>query len=226
MIRHTVDFYPRPPGGGRHEFICCHFNSSFISIHALRVEGDVTIRYPQLGVEAFLSTPSGWRATNGQGGDSVGHRFLSTPSGWRATPPGAPQIIHAVQFLSTPSGWRATNGRVNTAEGEVFLSTPSGWRATEILVLRKLLELFLSTPSGWRATLRRDPVPRRAVFLSTPSGWRATIQKLLPPSPCWYFYPRPPGGGRPYRSILSGSKVSVFLSTPSGWRATARRPAA
>ena len=56
-----------------------------------------------------------------------------------------------------------------------------------------------------------------------------------------YFYPRPPGGGRPSsaisnilsgvflstpsgwratRSILSGSKVSVFLSTPSGWRAT------
>ena len=34
------DFYPRPPGGGR-----------------------LTIRYPQLGVEAFLSTPSGWRAT-------------------------------------------------------------------------------------------------------------------------------------------------------------------
>ena len=35
----------------------------------------------------------------------------------------------------------------------------------------------------------------------------------------WYFYPRPPGGGRlKYcRKVLDGT---VFLSTPSGWRAT------
>ena len=57
-------------------------------------------------------------------------------------------------------------------------------------------------------------------FLSTPSGWRATSQRIQQRYGFINFYPRPPGGGRPYRSILSGSKVSVFLSTPSGWRAT------
>ena len=34
-----------------------------ISIHALRVEGDVVKVDPTASGEAFLSTPSGWRAT-------------------------------------------------------------------------------------------------------------------------------------------------------------------
>ena len=39
----------------------------------------------------------------------------------------------------------------------------------------------------------------------------------------FYFYPRPPGGGRPIR--LHGSiHRKAFLSTPSGWRATATIP--
>ena len=33
----------------------------------------------------------------------------------------------------------------------------------------------------------------------------------------YYFYPRPPGGGRPMRKA---SDIISFLSTPSGWRAT------
>ena len=34
-----------------------------------------------------------------------------------------------------------------------------------------------------------------------------------------YFYPRPPGGGRRYASMAPASSAR-FLSTPSGWRAT------
>ena len=34
-----------------------------------------------------------------------------------------------------------------------------------------------------------------------------------------YFYPRPPGGGRPFKMASFDCK-SLFLSTPSGWRAT------
>ena len=36
------------------------------------------------------------------------------------------------------------------------------------------------------------------------------------------FYPRPPGGGRPFSSVFSLS-ITPFLSTPSGWRATLMR---
>ena len=35
----------------------------------------------------------------------------------------------------------------------------------------------------------------------------------------WYFYPRPPGGGRPRLAQIVYPYL-LFLSTPSGWRAT------
>ena len=57
-----------------------------ISIHALRVEGDICC--PECGSTSivFLSTPSGWRATIDEIIDiNVNAQFLSTPSGWRAT---------------------------------------------------------------------------------------------------------------------------------------------
>ena len=58
-----VDFYPRPPGGGRHRDQGSNPRDS-----------------------EFLSTPSGWRATV-DACRCIQNRlqFLSTPSGWRAT---------------------------------------------------------------------------------------------------------------------------------------------
>ena len=56
-----------------------------ISIHALRVEGDGGTLHGQPAADIFLSTPSGWRATQGFRGVGMRLRFLSTPSGWRAT---------------------------------------------------------------------------------------------------------------------------------------------
>ena len=57
-----------------------------ISIHALRVEGDLLHIDDEDVVALFLSTPSGWRATRIIGiGVDYGQQFLSTPSGWRAT---------------------------------------------------------------------------------------------------------------------------------------------
>mgnify|MGYP007033551048 CR=1 FL=1 len=57
-----------------------------ISIHALRVEGDSIRLHGPRHRKAFLSTPSGWRATYRFGCRSMAAIiFLSTPSGWRAT---------------------------------------------------------------------------------------------------------------------------------------------
>ena len=100
---------------------------------------------------------------------------------------------------------------------------------------------FLSTPSGWRATASSAPIAMPAAFLSTPSGWRATqgyYEQLYGPTISIhalrvegdksgyrslrlrsYFYPRPPGGGRPVDEVGFHRDVR-FLSTPSGWRAT------
>ena len=38
-----IDFYPRPPGGGRQNHLRVKSACPFISIHALRVEGDITL---------------------------------------------------------------------------------------------------------------------------------------------------------------------------------------
>ena len=124
------NFYPRPPGGGRQkidekpiedvEFLStpsgwratpielsgrvCWIN---ISIHALRVEGDIlSLKITDEQIE-FLSTPSGWRATILSWIQTLSFSFLSTPSGWRATA-ADDGTVTVTQFLSTPSGWRAT----------------------------------------------------------------------------------------------------------------------
>ena len=60
QIRHTaIDFYPRPPGGGRLDSVEFVNNVTCISIHALRVEGDVAIMpkynmlYTQISIHAL-----------------------------------------------------------------------------------------------------------------------------------------------------------------------------
>ena len=88
-INPLTDFYPRPPGGGRRHATPAKLLLLEISIHALRVEGDLRggaqarqrqrISIHALRVEgdmepcistdyatAFLSTPSGWRATSNE----------------------------------------------------------------------------------------------------------------------------------------------------------------
>ena len=94
-------FYPRPPGGGRQSQLDVTDLEIFISIHALRVEGDVRCFCRCLFGLAFLSTPSGWRAT--RGADKVVPSvaiFLSTPSGWRATvgERERPDLLHAISI--------------------------------------------------------------------------------------------------------------------------------
>ena len=56
-------FYPRPPGGGRRYINKLEETHRNISIHALRVEGDGLSLDHVTACGAFLSTPSGWRAT-------------------------------------------------------------------------------------------------------------------------------------------------------------------
>ena len=65
--RHTgslhSDFYPRPPRGGRLSHPSRFLFYRFISIHALREEGDLIVRLSVESSIIFLSTPSARRAT-------------------------------------------------------------------------------------------------------------------------------------------------------------------
>ena len=141
-----MDFYPRPPRGGRR-----------------------VLHYCMPSQIRFLSTPSARRATPVLARVCPALKFLSTPSARRAT-----QIVQTSgqqgKFLSTPSARRATctayRGSINCKisihalreEGDSFCNPPKlpGSRT------------FLSTPSARRATVlgqlhitgRKDFYPR------------------------------------------------------------------
>ena len=152
------------------------------------------------GTGLFLSTPSGWRATEEikawlagfnisihalrVEGDRPGtgrhyQRFYISIHAlrvegdlrWRSRRDGGQYIsIHALR-VEGDSMSPSTTGIVPG-----FLSTPSGWGATrELYAVALEHKKFLSTPSGWRATgPGLGDIINAFIFLSTPSGWRAT----------------------------------------------------
>ena len=109
VTRRSDYFYPRPPGGGRQLDGASKGYGAAISIHALRVEGDGTMMrfFPSTNSHFYPRPPGGGRLVVATGQATV-VAFLSTPSGWRAT---LSTALHGAQrrFLSTPSGWRATD---------------------------------------------------------------------------------------------------------------------
>ena len=72
----VADFYPRPPCGGRRHKSAGTVGHIWISIHALRAEGDRTASQDLKKLEVFLSTPSVRRATPWQS-SQIGSRFIS-----------------------------------------------------------------------------------------------------------------------------------------------------
>ena len=126
---------------------------SCISIHALRVEGDSSFQSTRISRCLFLSTPSGWRATEDYAGN-IGQAVIS---------------IHALRV----EGDRGLRGQ-HWAGGDFYPRPPGGGRPAATASADQKV-IFLSTPSGWRATSASSvPIAMPAAFLSTPSGWRAT----------------------------------------------------
>ena len=124
------------------------------------------------------------------------------------------------EFLSTPSARRATACIMCKACRFVYFypRPPRGGR----LVCAKNKTpafVFLSTPSARRATARMQTPSRSILFLSTPSARRATRSAASPAAERYYFYPRPPRGGRQTHGNKAPPEYR-FLSTPSARRAT------
>ena len=146
-------FLSTPSGWRATERLFWMRSETCISIHALRVEGDYLAKHSgeQMSSYFYPRPPGGGRHTFRQYFSRC-PRFLSTPSGWRATQYpdrrscGIGISIHAL---------RVEGDRIGQREGRLqnrFLSTPSGWRATWISFSPTPSKSFLSTPSGWRAT--------------------------------------------------------------------------
>ena len=121
------------PSGWRATKICRgQQNRDPISIHALRVEGDIPKAGGRLPPGHFYPRPPG-------GGRPLTAVILSRP---------AAISIHALRVEGD------TFRSQRRGREPKFLSTPSGWRATRDQMIGEIEQEFLSTPSGWRATRR------------------------------------------------------------------------
>ena len=82
-----LHFYPRPPRGGRLPLLTLPGIWCYISIHALREEGDQGTGKPLPGLVGFLSTPSARRATVCRVYRRTGHKYFypRPPRGGRLT---------------------------------------------------------------------------------------------------------------------------------------------
>ena len=148
---------------------------SLISIHALRVEGDV--RCPAHCSRRCISIHA--LRVEGDGKKGVGFikdpSFLSTPSGWRATQQPNPHA-RANNFYPRPPGGGRQGSQGRRGRRAEFLSTPSGWRATSKAANRQSMrhDFYPRPPGGGRRLCEACHNKTHPEFLSTPSGWRAT----------------------------------------------------
>ena len=148
-------FNPLPPHGGRHVPAISVSVLEDISIHSLRMEGDIKKSGYSVFVPAFQSTPSAWRETAFFFAATVGIKYFNPlpPHGGRPTHSES-FCIAGFTFQSTPSAWRETPRRQELRKDWKFQSTPSAWRETFCSAAYAADKPFQSTPSAWRETLR------------------------------------------------------------------------
>ena len=195
-----LHFYPRPPGGGRPKLSVFIHAGSCISIHALRVEGDVHRRFCYAGGGHFYPRPPGGGRRVEQTKQKLDSLFLSTPSGWRATR--SPQSRYTCRgFLSTPSGWRATTEVFGPVLGNVLISIHA-------------LRVEGDSTSRYRSSAELISIHALRVEGDDCSAG-ADCHK-------GHFYPRPPGGGRQQKqtkfSSVFAQKGEEFASLRRGKR--------
>ena len=148
------DFYPRPPRGGRQFRRAAGVGCIAISIHALREEGDqsVRVRWGHLG-DFYPRPPRGGRPAAEAPAVTVSmisiHALREEGDFMQSDVPAS-----AEKFLSTPSARRATKTQVPVVQllAHFYPRPPRGGRPdTRLMTLR--LTVFLSTPSARRATM-------------------------------------------------------------------------
>ena len=146
------NFYPRPPRGGRQKAPSCCEPGAYISIHALREEGDSHGLACMDGNADFYPRPPRGGRRYRRRSQLIQSGFLSTPSARRATLYAGRQLdqesisIHALREEGDTSA-----GRITFIKRYFYPRPPRGGRRlngkTQILPLK-----FLSTPSARRAT--------------------------------------------------------------------------
>ena len=169
----------------------------YISIHALRVEGDVIYIFifvfvPSISIHALRveGDPHNMCAI------ACTHFISIHALRVEGDHPSAKSISKKFYFYPRPpGGGRPFQLSTGLPQKHFYPRPPGGGRRAPFFALCSICR-FLSTPSGWRATRTHKITEHHTVFLSTPSGWRATHSIYQDMLKLRYFYPRPPGGGR------------------------------
>ena len=237
------DFNPRPPWGGRRFTTLAKtwdlsFQSTpsvgratialtgsiqtrkYISIHALRGEGDLPKTRTSAPTIPFQSTPSVGRATLSPCKipcrTSISIHALRGEGDARRSYHGNDNY----NFNPRPPWGGRLLGFFMRTRLKIFQSTPSVGRATQNKIIASFTRpKFQSTPSVGRATKRKQP---------NQSSTDISIHALRGEGDCpdWqhtdpqiYFNPRPPWGGRHSR-FCGVVRYPIFQSTPSVGRAT------
>ena len=217
----ALNFYPRPPRGGRRGRSSNAQCPSKISIHALREEGDNSFQCSQSSRLDFYPRPP-------RGGRPYVAGYVTKKTyDFYPRPPRGGRLRHS--------------SKLQQDKGYFYPRPPRGGRLC-IPCACWLCPRFLSTPSARRATAHKCPhcaglhisihalreegdLPWLSLcsaigkFLSTPSARRATDAPLIWATSLMYFYPRPLRGGR-QPSVSAPGCNYIFLSTPSARRAT------
>ena len=164
----------------------------------------------------FLSTPSGWRATD------QGHQPPHRGPNFYPRPPGGGRlssfscIFLTMYFYPRPPGGGRPKQVIFTFVSFEFLSTPSGWRATLISFADRLGKIDISIHAlrveGDGVKASWEPV-QEDFYPRPPGGGRRCSRKCQRRRK--HFYPRPPGGGR-LCPIDSGGGFANFYPRPPG----------
>ena len=214
-----------------------------ISIHSLRMEGDIPKvllvsaeihfnplpphggRLPTHGnfrrTRLFQSTPSAWRETyNCVYRDIITCRFQSTPSAWRETERNGCATIPLNHFNPLPPHGGRLSSFFQCGAYCRFQSTPSAWRETSLTLLLLDFALFQSTPSAWRETCYIFVCHCNFSISIHSLRMEGDIHPFNMEYLLHYFNPLPPHGGRPESCGICFNHMQVFQSTPSAWRET------
>ena len=211
-IRHELYFYPRPPRGGRQRLEPDADAVQYISIHALREEGDTRQWSAYHQKDGFLSTPSARRATSATaaGRSQAGHFYPRPPRGGRRLTRRHPAVSNT--FLSTPSARRATVGLSHLRlqrcisihalreEGDLSSNCPSCQN----------LDFYPRPPRGGRRTGLRvsDVLELISIHALREEGdEKGQGSTTL----VGYFYPRPPRGGRRHARFCVRFAVQISI---------------
>ena len=163
----------------------------WISIHALREEGDDVQNAYKVFIDKFLSTPSARRATKAQVMEleKLTNFYPRPPRGGRPCARFVRACACTYFYPRPPRGGRHSRNYTG--------------RRTKQISIHALRE------EGDHAIYYGLSIPD--LFLSTPSARRATAGRCLLIITARYFYPRPPRGGRPKMTVRGQAEPDISI---------------